>query len=113
MKRIRLDVFRTIVYVTDNREEFTKRYKKLTNLDAPKQAAGLMYDHDDGNMYIGVFKECSGTVNTVVHEVTHCCLHICERIGMHNLYHEQEPMCYLMGYLTEEIFKAFPHLKGK
>lgn len=110
MIKIRLDVFRTIVWVTDSREEFNKKYKRLTGKDAPKDPAGLMYDHDDGNMYIGIFKECTGTLNTSVHEITHCVLHILERIGVGNCYNEQEPMAYLMGYLTEKIFKKFPHL---
>jgi len=109
MKHINIVPYGCILHVTDDFKAWNKVYKLLSGRKYDKGAAGLTYDNEDGNYYVGIFKN---DLNVVVHELAHVCLHVADRVSMGDITKEQEQFCYLIGYLTTEVLKAYPKFKG-
>lgn len=110
MKRIKIVPYGCILHLTTNREEWLKKYKKLSGREHSTEGTdGLTYDHGDGNYYVGVFEENLGTL---AHELAHVCLDVTNRVGLGDITMEQEQFCYMLGYLTEQSLKVLPELRG-
>jgi hypothetical protein len=113
MKNINVDLFRTKVLVTTSEKEFAKVYEEESGQVMPYGNAGLMWNDQSGTMYVGVWvkDDTIDLTNTIVHEFTHCALHIAHRIGLGDIMEEQEAFAYLMAYLVSEFYKLYPDLK--
>lgn len=110
MKKIKVAPYGCILHVTDNFADWAKTYKRLSGVKHEEGDQGLTFDNQDGNYYVGVF---SGGLNTLVHELAHVCLGISDRVSLGDITKEQEQFCYLIGYLTGEVLKRYPQLKGE
>ena len=109
MKTIKIVPYGCLLHVTDDFDEWAKAYHRLSGYIADTGSAGLTFDNQDGNYYVGIFRN---DLNTTVHELAHVCLMVAGRVQLGDIIIEQEQFCYLMGYLTGEVVKRFPKLKG-
>ncbi|MNX54203.1 hypothetical protein D3C86_849200 [compost metagenome] len=109
MKRIKIAPYGCYLHVTDNFSEWARVYKRLTGKVVQNDSAGLTYDHDNGHHYVGIFR---GGLNTTVHELSHVCLYLADRVQLGDVTQEQEAFCYLIGHLTDEVLKRYPQLRG-
>ncbi|MNT01503.1 hypothetical protein D3C72_1359710 [compost metagenome] len=110
MKRIPIPPYGCILHVTDNFKEWARAYERLSPYVAESGSSGLTYDNQDGNYYVGIFKH---DLNTTVHELAHVCLMIAGRVQLGDIVKEQEQFCYLIGWLTQQVLKAYPQFKGE
>lgn len=110
MKRIKIVPYNTTLHITDNFEEWNKKYTSLTGIVYEGEPAGLTYDHFDGNLYVGVF---SGGLKTLAHELGHVCLHVSDRVQLGDIVQEQEAFCYMLGHLTAESIRVLPQIKDQ
>lgn len=110
MKRIPIPPYGCVLHVTDSFDEFAKVYKRLSDYTAERGNDGLTFDCQNGNYYVGIFKN---NMNVTVHELAHVCLMVAGRVQLGDIIKEQEQFCYLIGYLTTEVLKAYPKLKGE
>lgn len=110
MKRIKIVPYGCILHLTNSKEEWLRKYKKLTGQSYDADGCdGLTYDHGDANFYVGVF---NGEMGTLAHELGHVCLDVAERVQLGDIIQEQEQFCYLLGYLTEQSIKTLDKMKG-
>lgn len=110
MKTIKIVPYGCLLHVTDNFDEWNKVYVRLSGFEPAGPADGYTYDNEDGNYYVGIFKN---NMNVTVHELAHVCLMLAVRVQLGDIVKEQEQFCYLIGYLTGEVVKRFPKLEGK
>ena len=61
----------------------------------------LNYDYDGVPI-------CNGTI---AHEATHLAMYVCEYVGIEMDFNNPEPLTYLVGWFTNEIYK-FSNQKG-
>lgn len=109
MKHIKIEPYGAVMHITDDFEEWSKAYHRLSGYVAETGNSGLTYDNLDGNYYVGVFKPC---LNTLTHELAHVCLMLAGRVELGDIIKEQEQFCYLIGNLMAKSLKALPQLKG-
>lgn len=90
----------TLVFTTD-REEWMRLYAKRDgpNPENYQTSAGLTWD-DQGYILVGVF---DSKLSTLVHELGHAAMDVLNysRTGDYTTGHNQEQLCYLLGYLTD------------
>lgn len=110
MKTIKIVPYGCLLHITDNFDEWNKVYVKLSGNEKDSCADGYTYDHEDGNYYVGIFKN---NMNVTVHELAHVCLMVAGRVQLGDIVKEQEQFCYLIGHLTGEVVKLYPNLKGE
>lgn len=109
MKRIKIVPYRSVLHITEDFQEWSKMYTRLSGYTAEEGSGGLTYNNLDGNYYVLV---ADGTICSLVHELAHVCLMVAERAQLGDILKEQEQFCYLLGYLTEESLRALPNIKG-
>lgn len=110
MKHINIVPYGCILHVTDDFNEWAKAYHRLSGYVAQTGSDGFTYDNEDGHYYVGIFKN---NMNVTVHELAHVCLMVAGRVQLGDIVKEQEQFCYLIGYLTAEVLKHYPQLKGE
>lgn len=101
--RIPVEVFRSSVTVVHTKEEFLAVANDwgtdATELCTDTDVAGLcLHDHENG-VLVGVFE---GGTGTLVHELTHACIFILNRVGIDPRDSYGEVLAYLMEYLFDK-----------
>lgn len=108
MKSIKIIPYRAVLHITEDFGEWSKIYTKLSGLTIECSSGGLTYDNQDGNYYVWIG---DGTFSTLVHELTHVCLFVAGRCQLEDIVENQEPFCYLLGYLAQESLRVLPSFK--
>lgn len=108
MKRIKITPYRSVLHITENFSDWSKTYTKLSGLTIEAGSGGLTYDNQDGNIYVWIG---DGTLCTLVHELAHVSLMVAARCQLEDIVVNQEPFCYMLGYLVEESQKVLPSFK--
>ncbi|SPF82082.1 hypothetical protein [Pseudomonas phage GP100] len=110
MKTIKIVPYRALLHITENFGEWSKTYTKLSGFSYPQEGTGgLTYDNQDGNYYVWIG---DGTINSLVHELSHVSLMVAARCQLEDIVKNQEPFCYLLGHLAQESMKVLPSFKG-
>lgn len=91
------------ILFTRSRAEFTKAVEKNDGFDDGEEADGLTCTLDSGSFIVGVFDKSPGTM---AHEMAHVAMEIIDRAGFDAQAGNQEPFCYLLGYLVHYFSKV-------
>lgn len=91
------------IIFTRSRREFARLLEQHDGFDDGDEADGLTCTLDSGNFIVGIFTKDPGTL---AHEMAHVTLEIISRAGFTAEAGNQEPFCYLLGYLVNHFSKA-------
>lgn len=94
-------------------------YEKLFFLALTSDAAEKLTGEGFSDGFVGTFQEfrdasplmalrCTDP-NTVAHEVVHAALWLMDECAVGVDYEHQEPMAYIVGHITEQVYAAIEH----
>jgi len=100
-----IPLYAGLIYFFTDRAAFKRSLRDVTevNLDVLDTASGLTVTvpgEDQAIYVVGIFE---GGLRTLVHEMLHVTLEICDRVGMDPVAANGEPACYLMDTLFDRF----------
>lgn len=96
-------IYEVGIKFTRSRKEYAKAVEAADGFDDGEPADGLTCTLDSGGFIVGVFTRDPGTL---AHEMAHVALEIIDRAGFTAEAGNQEPFCYLLGYLVSHFSKV-------
>ncbi|WYW03609.1 hypothetical protein Luutsna3_00028 [Pseudomonas phage vB_PpuP-Luutsna-3] len=84
-------------------------YKEQTGKGFDADVAGCAWQNGL-DFYLCVFDKGPACIDTLAHEIGHTLIDMCGHIG-YNPSGEQEPYCYLSGWMTKTLMFAHPKFK--
>ena len=105
--RIPVEVFRSSVTVVHTKEEFLAVANDwgTDETELCTDVAGLCLHDPENGVLVGVFE---GGTGTLVHELTHACIFILNRVGIDPRDSYGEVLAYLMDHLFSKVTSAVP-----
>lgn len=102
-----------------NKDQFNKRYADSLGIDISNTSglsARIIFEIKDKEEGVPGILMCLFDIspNTITHECCHAALDIMDYIGETNILDSQEPFCYLVGWLVDEMLSVIDKrvLKG-
>lgn len=108
--KIKLDVFqKEILVIKGSYDSVIKRYPWVEDAEVGN-ALGLTFweiVEDKLRLYVWIRAKQPEMLNTIAHEAMHLTNRIFQSIGYDSEYGNEEPQAWVVGYLTQEIAKAY------
>lgn len=120
VKNIQIDIYRlTLTIFVGQREDFmryvkscksNRRFRGLEEAirqDTEDYEAVTYWNENERTPVIFLPKLSTQpkTLNVIVHELSHVCFYILNNVDIQVTAHNDEAFAYLLGWLTEEVFK--------
>jgi hypothetical protein len=105
VKRFEIPIYGGEVLLYKDQKEFWKAYAFLggrQEYDSPKSGEAAHLQSDEG-MNIFLVGWYSGTLSTLVHEITHVMVFLFEHVGIDPRDSNGEVAAYLVGYLIDKL----------